>query len=80
MCTTLVWAGEDCKKLFKMLSNFVFAAIEPIETLVSRTVEKEVKVGAEVAAELSDERVPVALLVCATPVLAEEHLQSSEFI
>jgi hypothetical protein len=47
---------------------------------VSRTVEKEVKVGAEVAAEVSDDRVAVALPVCATPVLAEEHLQSSEFI
>jgi hypothetical protein len=55
--------------------SVVLAAIEPIETLVSRTVEKEVvKVGAEVAAEVSDDRVAVALPVCATPVLAEEHL------
>lgn len=65
-----------------MESSVEPAAIEPIEAVVSSTAGKEaVEVEAEVAADVPDDRVALAgLLVCATPVLAEEHLQSNEFI
>jgi hypothetical protein len=63
-----------------MESSVVLAAIEPIEAVVSSPVDEEaLEVKAEVEAEVLVCFPAVAgLPVCATPVLAEEHLQSRD--
>jgi hypothetical protein len=63
-----------------MESSVVLAAIQPIEAVVSSAVDEEaLEVKAEVEAEVLVGLPAVAgLPVCATPVLAEEHLQSRD--